>query len=323
MAKKQLDSRCSAKEAKKAREFTAWAWQSASEMAGKMSLEQYKQAEAEEKQLDELRQCGLTEKEIWLKSMSERGELPSKVHPHAMQSRLEDIKRKIGEKEKRIESRENRGHGVCLVSRRTLETEAVDFRCPKELKHLVQLKECDQSGVIDRAVDQTLKEERERVNRQRDELSGKQRDDTCEPSVKKDRQDNEENETELECSVEERPIRLVRCVSEEEIMNNKLTVEQIKRIPKFSNYSQGTASRVLYVKNLHRSVTESDLLPLFLHYQDSNNDKLVFRLLTGRMKGQAFVTFPTVDSAERALNLLNGYMFKEKPLIIQFGHRQT
>ncbi|XP_057247030.1 U11/U12 small nuclear ribonucleoprotein 65 kDa protein isoform X2 [Beta vulgaris subsp. vulgaris] len=39
----------------------------------------------------------------------------------------------------------------------------------------------------------------------------------------------------------------------------------------------------------------------------------------GRMRGQAFVTFPSVESAHHALNLVNGYVFKGKPMIIQFG----
>uniref|UniRef100_A0A452YKT9 RRM domain-containing protein n=1 Tax=Aegilops tauschii subsp. strangulata TaxID=200361 RepID=A0A452YKT9_AEGTS len=39
----------------------------------------------------------------------------------------------------------------------------------------------------------------------------------------------------------------------------------------------------------------------------------------GRMRGQAFVTFPSVELAQRALNLAHGYAFKGKPMIIQFG----
>uniref|UniRef100_A0A0A8XND1 Similar to Os03g0326600 n=1 Tax=Arundo donax TaxID=35708 RepID=A0A0A8XND1_ARUDO len=39
----------------------------------------------------------------------------------------------------------------------------------------------------------------------------------------------------------------------------------------------------------------------------------------GRMRGQAFVTFPTVELAQHALNLVHGYVFKGKPMIIQFG----
>lgn len=36
----------------------------------------------------------------------------------------------------------------------------------------------------------------------------------------------------------------------------------------------------------------------------------------GRMKGQAFVIFPTQELAERALHDVNGYSLQGKPLII-------
>jgi U11/U12 small nuclear ribonucleoprotein SNRNP65 len=42
-------------------------------------------------------------------------------------------------------------------------------------------------------------------------------------------------------------------------------------------------------------------------------------LQEGRMRGQAFLTFPSVEVAHRALNLVNGFVFKGKPMIIQFG----
>jgi RNA recognition motif-containing protein len=38
--------------------------------------------------------------------------------------------------------------------------------------------------------------------------------------------------------------------------------------------------------------------------------------MSGRMKGQAFVTFPTVDLARDALTTVNGYIFKEKPIVV-------
>ena len=49
--------------------------------------------------------------------------------------------------------------------------------------------------------------------------------------------------------------------------------------------------QVLFVKNLSAKVTEQDLASLFIQFQDDDSDKIVFKLLNGRMKGQAFVTF--------------------------------
>ena len=87
--------------------------------------------------------------------------------------------------------------------------------------------------------------------------------------------------------------------------------------------------------------------------------KLPMRLLVqltnrqeGRMRGQAFVTFPSVELAQQGLvrtifrnrsvyeplysgfvlltlpackmqNLVNGYMFKGKPMIVQFGRNPS
>ncbi|CAM8951073.1 unnamed protein product [Rhodiola kirilowii] len=45
----------------------------------------------------------------------------------------------------------------------------------------------------------------------------------------------------------------------------------------------------------------------------------VLEELEGRMRGQAFVTFPSTELAHQALNLANGYVFKSKPMIIQFA----
>ena len=38
--------------------------------------------------------------------------------------------------------------------------------------------------------------------------------------------------------------------------------------------------------------------------------------MEGRMKGQAFVTFPSIDLAREALTTVNGFIFKEKPIVV-------
>jgi len=45
------------------------------------------------------------------------------------------------------------------------------------------------------------------------------------------------------------------------------------------------------VKNLTNQVKESDLASLFIGFQGDQSDPIVFKLLKGKMKGQAFVTF--------------------------------
>jgi RNA recognition motif-containing protein len=49
--------------------------------------------------------------------------------------------------------------------------------------------------------------------------------------------------------------------------------------------------QVLYIKNLSKKVSEADLQALFNRYEDQDN-QIHIRFMTGRMKGQAFVTFP-------------------------------
>lgn len=40
----------------------------------------------------------------------------------------------------------------------------------------------------------------------------------------------------------------------------------------------------------------------------------------GRMKGQAFIKFESVEAASRALNEVHGYLLHEKPILIVSRH---
>uniref|UniRef100_A0A8C5WSJ9 RNA binding motif protein 41 n=1 Tax=Laticauda laticaudata TaxID=8630 RepID=A0A8C5WSJ9_LATLA len=85
----------------------------------------------------------------------------------------------------------------------------------------------------------------------------------------------------------------VVCVPEEEILQSRLSREEIHQIPRFSSYNPGEPSKVLYMKNLSRNATVKDLLPLFSRFQEKDAPPLRLRLLSGRMRGQAFLTFPS------------------------------
>jgi len=57
---------------------------------------------------------------------------------------------------------------------------------------------------------------------------------------------------------------------------------------------------------------------------DPTTEKIHYRgPLTGRMKGQAFVTFPDEATSKAAFELANGFVFKGKPLLIQYGNSQA
>ncbi|XP_019573265.1 RNA-binding protein 41 isoform X1 [Rhinolophus sinicus] len=108
-------------------------------------------------------------------------------------------------------------------------------------------------------------------------------------------------------------------VPEDEIQRNRLSEEEIRKIPMFSSYNPGEPNKVLYLKNLSPQVTERDLVSLFARFQEKKGPPIQFRMMTGRMKGQAFITFPNKEIAWQALHLVNGYKLHGKILVIEFG----
>ncbi|EDV24645.1 uncharacterized protein TRIADDRAFT_8568, partial [Trichoplax adhaerens] len=95
--------------------------------------------------------------------------------------------------------------------------------------------------------------------------------------------------------------------------------EEIRAMARFAHYEQGEPSKVLYIKNLSDKVNEKDLVMTFIGFQEDSKDNIRFRLMKGKMKGQAFVTFSDVATAGKALDVVNGYKLKGKPMVIQYG----
>uniref|UniRef100_A0A8C9A873 RNA-binding protein 41 n=1 Tax=Prolemur simus TaxID=1328070 RepID=A0A8C9A873_PROSS len=111
----------------------------------------------------------------------------------------------------------------------------------------------------------------------------------------------------------------IEFVPEDEIQRNRLSEEEIRKIPMFSSYNPGEPNKVLYLKNLSPQVTEKDLVSLFARFQEKKEPPIQFRLMTGRMRGQAFITFSNKEIACQALHLVNGYKLRGKILVIEFG----
>ncbi|WCJ43672.1 RNA-binding region-containing protein 3 [Euphorbia peplus] len=113
----------------------------------------------------------------------------------------------------------------------------------------------------------------------------------------------------------------------EEIESNKLAPEEILSLPKFKNYTVGNPSSVLYIKNLSKDIVADDFFYIFgslFGSTDAAKVALEVKLMKeGRMRDQAFVTFPSAELAHQALSLVNGYVFKGKPMIIQFGRNPS
>lgn len=113
-------------------------------------------------------------------------------------------------------------------------------------------------------------------------------------------------------------------ITRKELLKNRISYSDMKVLPVFKNYHPGPPSMRLYIKNLAKSVSEQDVTSIYKPYVEGLTDEEltgfdVRVMQEGRMKGQAFVTFPKVRIAETALYETNGYLLKERPMVVQFA----
>lgn len=113
-------------------------------------------------------------------------------------------------------------------------------------------------------------------------------------------------------------------MSRRELSQNRLSYREMESFPVFKNYHPGQASMRLYIKNLAKTVTEQDVKRIYRYYMENLPEEKqigfdVRVMQEGRMKGQAFVTFPSLKIAEAALFETNGFMLKGKPMVVQFA----
>ncbi|XP_007646012.1 RNA-binding protein 41 isoform X1 [Cricetulus griseus] len=115
----------------------------------------------------------------------------------------------------------------------------------------------------------------------------------------------------------------IEFIPEDEIQRNRLSEEEIRNIPMFSAYNPGEPNKVLYLKNLSPRVKERDLISLFARFQEKKGPPIQFQIMSGRMRGQAFITFPNKDIAWQAVHQINGYKLHGKILVIEFGKNKN
>lgn len=113
-------------------------------------------------------------------------------------------------------------------------------------------------------------------------------------------------------------------VSLEELERGRLPKSELKEVSVFRRYERGEPSCRLYLKNLAKQVTDKELRFIYGRFIDvtSEQDLNIFdvRLMKeGKMKGQAFITFPSEDKAIPALEQTNGYILNGKPIVVQFA----
>lgn len=111
----------------------------------------------------------------------------------------------------------------------------------------------------------------------------------------------------------------VESIPDSAFETGRLSAEEIAK--QFPKYNVGTPSKVLYVKNLDNNITAQDLVSIFIRFQEEGKEKINFKILDGKMKGQAFITFHDEPTATKALQLVHGFVFKNKPILIQYGRK--
>lgn len=117
--------------------------------------------------------------------------------------------------------------------------------------------------------------------------------------------------------------------STSDILDIRLSVDQLHSHPLFQNYNPGEPSNKLYIKNLAKDVDEDDLRKIYSRFTEPGQSLDIRVMKTGRMKGQAFVCFndPYMDdesgysTVEKALRQTNGLIVKDKVIVVMYGKK--
>ncbi|XP_033335702.1 RNA-binding region-containing protein 3 [Megalopta genalis] len=112
-------------------------------------------------------------------------------------------------------------------------------------------------------------------------------------------------------------------ITSKQLTDNKISANDQRLLPVFKNYHPGKPSNRLYIKNLAKHVEEKDLHFIYKKFvvPDLKAEfQYDIRLMQeGRMKGQAFITLQNIEQAQLALDQTNGYILKDKPMVVQFA----
>uniref|UniRef100_A0A669PV57 RNA-binding protein 41 n=1 Tax=Phasianus colchicus TaxID=9054 RepID=A0A669PV57_PHACC len=304
--------------------------------AGALSLSQFRELQESDKETAALRELGLSEPEIALwKNRAAGKHTGLGAAPEAVQERLNAIQEKMEERQRILELPQ-RFAGSKQLSRREMEIENALFQGTDRHSFLRALYHQDEKdpmvhleSVYQEVLGKQLPGEVQPTTSAACSLPAPalQGSDTEESSPP-----DQEEQPGQEGSPSPPPAKPhqspsgpvtikepVEFIPEDEICKNRLSEEELRNIPRFSSYNPGEPNKVLYVKNLGPRVTMKDLVSLFARFQQEDSRPIQFRLLSGRMRGQAFITFPDIQSAQDAMLLVNGYRLQGKPMVIEFG----
>ena len=94
--------------------------------------------------------------------------------------------------------------------------------------------------------------------------------------------------------------------------------------PIFENYKEGLPGNKIYVKNLSKTVNLQDLQNLFGDFvipcEETSSGFNIRFFERGKLRRQAFVTYPNTLMATEACRSTNGIMLKGKPILVVFAH---
>lgn len=336
MLDKQLDTKISMKEHfEKHRQFTASSTYTplAELISGAHSLEEFSKTEKAEEMCDELQRSGLTEEEITLYIAHTTGKDLRKnfIEPSVLKEKMKLIEDKLKNRQENL-AKPQVFTGAKTLSRHEMDIEKSLYAgCASRsefssllLNHpsLPDANKCNDAFTYIKDLSEKFTKKCKKRKRGKDD--GQNGDHSSDVETSRDTSENVlETDSENSSQFEFDPSihHVVVPLNPKEVEEQRLTAAEIRQLPKFFGYHPGDPSKVLYLKNLHPKVTVQELIALFGGFDLDDKDSINYRLLTGRMKGQAFVTFTDVRTAEKALDFVNGYLLRGRPIIIEFGKK--
>ncbi|KAM7290892.1 RNA-binding protein 41 [Ixodes scapularis] len=328
MLNRQLDTNFSMRQlAQQHKSFTPAGSYVQLPVAGACTLGEYISAGSEDQQKQQLLQYGLTDEEIQLYLQHTRPRSTEKLHPlmnpGVLEGKLDEIRSKIEESRRSQLATSEAFSGARQLTRSEMDVERTLYADCPERKHY--------KGLVVEARPRTaplptdpMSHVAEFSKALMERIKAKKKDRKCTRAVEDESSDKTAEEA-RGGDGDPRPdptvFHAVVPLSEEEIRGSRLGVDEIRELPRFRSYSPGAESRVLYLKNLHAKTDLREIMALFCRY-DQDGNAVKYRLLSGRLKGQAFVTLPSLQAARDAMELCNGYVLRGKPIVIEYGKQR-
>lgn len=328
MLTKQLDTRFSVKQlTEQQRHFTTAGDYAELPVGGTYSLNEYKAVGSQAEQKRALSLCGLTSDEIGLYLQSGDVAAMKQKHPlmepSLLESKLEHIQDKIrsggqGVDDVSLKRFVSGEHHSALVTGGVPQTEEDACQSspqatvlPKDpMTHIADFSQ----RLMERVMSKRKKKRKQLGPEKPSSVTVENKEQVLNDSCKED--------PAVQTLPDPTVYHVVVPIPENEIAAERVSVDEIRKLPRFQNYSPGARSRVLYLKNLHPKVDVRELMALFCRF-DEDACTVKYRLLSGKLRGQAFVTLPSIQAASKALDLCNGYVLRGKPMIIEYGKNST